>query len=225
MRCLRRHGRPARPARRRSRWTAINACLVPAAGFDDQEVITAEGLGDVERAAPRAAGDGRPRRLAMRLLHTGFHLLDGLGVLPRRPPHGDTSAAAGASAEAEPHTSGRRRSGRSAGTAPIRQRPEGPRPRARPERLRPARAVRQPVPLHRLSADPGRGVRARRSRRESDPLFDPARPAGTGARHRPGSPAARAPSSGRRTWPRRSTCSPRTRTRSCSPAPPTGASS
>ena len=29
----------------RSRWTAINACLVPAAGFDGQEVLTAEGLG------------------------------------------------------------------------------------------------------------------------------------------------------------------------------------
>jgi xanthine dehydrogenase small subunit len=28
-----------------TRWTAINACLVPAAGLDSQEVITAEGLG------------------------------------------------------------------------------------------------------------------------------------------------------------------------------------
>ncbi len=28
-----------------SRWTAINACLVPAAGLDGQEIITAEGLG------------------------------------------------------------------------------------------------------------------------------------------------------------------------------------
>ena len=28
-----------------SRWTAINACLVPAAGFDGQEIVTAEGLG------------------------------------------------------------------------------------------------------------------------------------------------------------------------------------
>src|ERR1700753_441925 len=28
-----------------TRWVAINACLVPAAAFDQQEVITAEGLG------------------------------------------------------------------------------------------------------------------------------------------------------------------------------------
>jgi xanthine dehydrogenase small subunit len=28
-----------------TRWTAINACLVPAAGLDNQEVVTAEGLG------------------------------------------------------------------------------------------------------------------------------------------------------------------------------------
>src|ERR1700709_334990 len=31
----------------RTSWTAVNACLVPAAGFDGQEVITAEGLGSV----------------------------------------------------------------------------------------------------------------------------------------------------------------------------------
>jgi len=35
--------RPDGPAR--SRWTAVNACLVPAASLDDQEVVTAEGLG------------------------------------------------------------------------------------------------------------------------------------------------------------------------------------
>ena len=31
--------------RDRTRWVAINACLVPAAAFDQQEVVTAEGLG------------------------------------------------------------------------------------------------------------------------------------------------------------------------------------
>ena len=38
------------------------------------------------RPAPGAAGDGRPRRLPVRLLHAGFHLLDGRGVLPPGPP-------------------------------------------------------------------------------------------------------------------------------------------
>ena len=42
-----------------TRWTAINACLVPAAAFDQQEVVTAEGLGRPGRAAaPGAARDG-----------------------------------------------------------------------------------------------------------------------------------------------------------------------
>jgi xanthine dehydrogenase small subunit len=35
-----------------SRWTAINACLVPAAGFDGQVLITAEGLGTPEALHP-----------------------------------------------------------------------------------------------------------------------------------------------------------------------------
>ena len=34
-----------------TRWTAINACLVPAAGLDGQEVITAEGLASVSASA------------------------------------------------------------------------------------------------------------------------------------------------------------------------------
>ncbi len=38
--------------------------------------------------APGATGDGRPWRVAVRLLHTGFHLLHGRGVLPRRPQRG-----------------------------------------------------------------------------------------------------------------------------------------
>ncbi len=36
----------------RTRWVAINACLMPAAAFDQQEVVTAEGLG-------RLSGSGR----------------------------------------------------------------------------------------------------------------------------------------------------------------------
>lgn len=34
----------------RSRWTSINACLPPALAFDGQEIITAEGLGNVANA-------------------------------------------------------------------------------------------------------------------------------------------------------------------------------
>ena len=36
----------------KSRWTAINACLVPAAGFEGQVVVTAEGLGTPEALHP-----------------------------------------------------------------------------------------------------------------------------------------------------------------------------
>jgi len=36
----------------RTRWMAINACLVPAAAFDRQEVVTAEGLGRPGRLHP-----------------------------------------------------------------------------------------------------------------------------------------------------------------------------
>lgn len=36
----------------RSAWTAINACLVPAAAFDGQEVVTAEGLGTASDLHP-----------------------------------------------------------------------------------------------------------------------------------------------------------------------------
>ena len=69
----------------RTRWVAINACLVPAAAFDQQEVVTAEGLGRPRAgAAPGAARDGGARRLAVRLLHAGLHLLDGRRVLPAR---------------------------------------------------------------------------------------------------------------------------------------------
>ncbi|MGP9529420.1 xanthine dehydrogenase small subunit [Glutamicibacter sp. AOP5-A2-18] len=35
-----------------SRWTSVNACLVPAAALDGQEVITSEGLGPVENLHP-----------------------------------------------------------------------------------------------------------------------------------------------------------------------------
>ncbi|MFQ6171999.1 xanthine dehydrogenase small subunit [Oryzobacter sp. R7] len=40
----------------RSRWTPVNACLVPAAALDGQEVLTAEGLGDPGHLHPVQAG-------------------------------------------------------------------------------------------------------------------------------------------------------------------------
>ena len=65
-----------------TRWTALNACLVPAAAFAGQEIITSEGLGSPRRVAPRTAGDGRARRLPMRLLHTRIRLQYGGRILP-----------------------------------------------------------------------------------------------------------------------------------------------
>ena len=78
----------ARPDGDGSRWTAINACLVPAAGLDGQEVVTSEGLGRPGAAAPHPAGDGRPGWLPVRLLHARVHLLHGRRVLPGRPATG-----------------------------------------------------------------------------------------------------------------------------------------
>ena len=40
-----------RPDGEGSRWTAINACLAPAVGFEGQEVVTSEGLGRPGRLA------------------------------------------------------------------------------------------------------------------------------------------------------------------------------
>ena len=79
--------RPAPEDAARTEWTALNACLVPAAALDGQEVVTAEGLGTTDRPAPGAARDGDPRRLAVRLLHPGLRVQHGRGVLPRRPHH------------------------------------------------------------------------------------------------------------------------------------------
>ncbi len=42
----------ARPAGAGSRWTPVNACLVPALALDGQEVLTAEGLGDPDHLHP-----------------------------------------------------------------------------------------------------------------------------------------------------------------------------
>ncbi len=42
----------ARPDGESSRWTPVNACLVPAASLDGQEVVTSEGLGDPDHLHP-----------------------------------------------------------------------------------------------------------------------------------------------------------------------------
>ena len=104
VRRLRGAGGPRRTATGRTRWTAINACLVPAAGFDDQEVSPPRASASPAALHPVQQRDGRPRRLPVRLLHTGFHLLDGRGVLPAGAGTGRTGAA-----EAEPERPGSRR--------------------------------------------------------------------------------------------------------------------
>ena len=86
-------------ARRRARtdapteWTAVNACLVPVAALDGQEVITSEGLGSPAALHPVQRGDRRPRWIPVRLLHSGLRLQHGRRVLPPRPycdrPDGD----------------------------------------------------------------------------------------------------------------------------------------
>src|SRR5918995_2857462 len=50
-----------RPAGESSRWTAVNACLVPATALDGQEIVTAEGLRRPPRLHPgqaQTAGTG-----------------------------------------------------------------------------------------------------------------------------------------------------------------------
>ena len=71
-------------------WTAVNACLVPVAALDGQELVTAEGLGYARGAAPRAGGPRRGGRIAVRVLHPGLRLQHGGRVLPRRSNGGRT---------------------------------------------------------------------------------------------------------------------------------------
>ncbi len=80
-------------AARRTQWTADQRLPRPGRELDGQEVVTAEGLGTSTRPAPRAARDGGARRLAVRLLHTGFRLQHGRGVLPAPAAAPDASPA------------------------------------------------------------------------------------------------------------------------------------
>ena len=84
MRRLRGAGRPGRRARpdplgRDQRLPGAGRGVRPAGGRDGG------GPGPAGAAAPGPARDGRPGRLAVRLLHAGLHLLDGRRVLPPGP--------------------------------------------------------------------------------------------------------------------------------------------
>ena len=50
-------------------YDAVNACILLLGQLDGAELITVEDLAEGERASSGAAGDGRPSRVAMRLLH------------------------------------------------------------------------------------------------------------------------------------------------------------
>ena len=133
----------------RTRWTALNACLVPALALDGQEV-----------SPPRASA-----RRARCTRCSG-----------RWPPAAAPSAATArraSSAAWPPSTTGPSGRRRPADPATDDTRHATGRPRARPERLRPALAEREPVPLHRLPPDPRRRLRAghaARRRRLRPPL-------------------------------------------------------
>jgi len=89
-----------------SRWTAVNACLVPAAGLDNQEVVTAEGLGDVDQLHPvqRAMADRGGSQCGY--CTTGF-ICSMASEYYRADRGRDTAPTAQRAAEAEPDTSGR----------------------------------------------------------------------------------------------------------------------
>ena len=224
MRRLRRAGRPPRrhDGTRGTRWTAINACLVPAAGFDSQEVITSEGLGDPDADAPGAAADGGPRRVAVRLLHTGFHLLDGRRVLSGRPH-----------AERRRRSSDRKRAGH----------PERPEPDGAPTLMSiQPRRVRPPITntgrtVSTCTRCPGTCAAAPGTGRSgTPPTHSAARGSPTRWRSAGPQPAPapaptvitarrdRVPAAGR-PGPGAATCWPSTRTPDWSPDPPTGGSS
>ena len=148
MRRLRRAGGPRRrdgpdPLGRDQRLPGAGRGVRRARGRDGG------GPGPARPAAPGPARDGRAGRLAMRLLHARFHLLDGGRVLPAGPAAGGHRRARSWAERVGYH---RHRQRRAPGRGRKRRRG------ARPERLRPARAQRQPVPLHRLPADQGRGL-------------------------------------------------------------------
>ena len=179
-------------------WVAINACLVPAAAFDQQEVVTAEGLGRPGQLHPVQ------REMADR----------GGSQCGYCTPGFICSMAA--------ESTGRARPALRAGSARARRR--RPADRARSERIRPARAVRQPVPVRRLR--PIRDAAYALGQPEAaDPLqartAEPApRPPAPTPRARRATMCGRPGLTGRP-----SSCSPPARTGGWWPGSPTGGSS
>ncbi len=120
-----------------TQWTAINACLVPVAALDGGEVVTAEGLGTSEALHPVQ------QELAVRGGSQCGYCTPGFVC----------------SMAAEFYRAGRcAPSGGRPGSVQRWFRRHPALARARPQRLRPARPQRQPVPVHGLPPDPGRGV-------------------------------------------------------------------
>ena len=167
----------------RTLWTALNACLVPVLALDGQELVTAEGLGTPGALHPVQ------REMAYRggsqcgYCTPGF--ICSMAAEYYRPDR--TPADPSGNGEA------------------------GGRPRARAERVRSACDEREPVPLHRVPPDPGRRLRAGRSRPRTT------RSPGAARRPRPprrppGCGSATPSSSGPPTLPRRSRCWPSGRT-------------
>jgi xanthine dehydrogenase small subunit len=124
-------------------WTPVNACLVPVYALDGQEFITAEGLGSPDDLHPVQAKLAEAGGSQCGYCTPGFACsMAGEYYRADRTPADDADA--------------------DDDTCPVHD-------RARPERLRPARAERQPVPLHRLPTDPRRRLHARLARID-DPL-------------------------------------------------------
>ena len=129
----------------RSRWTAVNACLVPAAAARRPGGRHRRGLGSPDHLHPVQ------HELAVRGGSQCGYCTPGFVC---------SMAAEYYRADRAPLAAG------------------GPaRPRARPQRLRPARPERQPVPLHRLPPDPRRRVRPGQPRAGRRPAARAAAPA------------------------------------------------
>ena len=69
----------------------VVSCLTLAASIDGCDVLTIEGIGDRDRPRPSAGGVRRPRRLPVRLLHSGQ--ISSAHALLREHARGDLSTA------------------------------------------------------------------------------------------------------------------------------------